>query len=99
MNFSKIRKPVFASVAAAFLVVGGSAFKPALVDNYGKDASGNWISLAGLTPVSPTTQPEQGEYRCIDSQNECTAEFSYPNPAPNADDYQSVSRGTFDLGQ
>jgi len=100
MNFSKIKKPVFAAIAAALLVVGGSAFKPALVDNYGKDASGNWHSLAGLTPVSPTTEPEAGEYRCIADEVEvCTAEFSYSNPAQNASDYDSSTPGIFDLGQ
>lgn len=99
MNFSKIRKPVFAAIAAVLLVVGGSAFKPVLVDNYGKDASGNWISLSGLTPVSPTSEPEAGEYRCIAAEDDCTATFSYPNPAPNATDYDSSTPGIFDLGQ
>jgi len=100
MNISKIKSPVFAAGAAILLTLGLSAFKPAATPNYGKDASGNWNSLTGLTPVGPLTQPGPGEYRCIPSTEVCTAEFSYENPENNADDYQSVgSEGIFEKGE
>lgn len=85
----------------AMLLVGGtSAFKPALVPNYGKDVNDDWHSLSGLTRVSPLTQPSEGEYRCLSSQDICTAEFDYANPANNADDYIAEGDpGTVEIGQ
>lgn len=95
-------KTAFLSVIAGLgLIISQSAFTTAVVPNYGKDASNNWISLSGLTPVSPTTPPEAGEYRCINDEDICTARFDYANPANNATDYVSGSEtpGQFDLGQ
>lgn len=100
MNLSIIKKPFFAVIAALLLVAGTSAFKPALVPNYGQDASGNWHNLSGLTKVAPNVIPAAGEYRCIESTRLCTAEFDYPEPSQNANDYiESGEQGTAQFGQ
>lgn len=101
MNLKKLNLGLVALVLGFGLVLTQSAFTPkTTTPNYAKDSNGNWHLITGLTQVNSETEPGENQYRCIESASICKAYFSYPNPMPNATDFElgSEESGVVEIG-
>lgn len=87
---NNIRKTAL-GLLVAIIAIGFSAFTPtAKTSNYGKQIidseNHNWIDLSGYTEVFDLQAPlNPGEYRCQDEETTCSATFTTPPAANQAD--------------
>lgn len=91
MNLKKLNLGLVALLLGFGLVMTQSAFKAKTTPNYGKDSSGNWHLITGMTQVDLLTEPGENQYRCLDQNNVCKAYFNYSNPAQNATNFEPGS--------